>query len=79
MGGARLPQRLLGNLQGGSGPPLDALGVPWGGLGGARGALRKDFWKTGGLAQSIVSFYNVVYFGYHSGCCGTVRGARYQR
>ena len=69
----------LGDSLGELGPSLRALGEPWGGLRGPMGTLRAHFWKTDGIAKSLVSCYEVVFFGSPRGSWGALSGARSQR
>ena len=67
------PREALGGLGGGLGGPLGGLG---GHFGGPRGPFRGNFWRTGGLAKSLVLLYKWLHLGCPRGPGGTSREAR---
>ena len=72
----RAPRGLLGGLGGALGDPLGGLG---GHFGGPRGPFRGNFWRTGGLAKSLVLLYKLLHFGCPRGPGGTSGEARWRR
>ena len=75
--GPKSPLGAPGGSPGGHAAALwGALGGPCDGLGWPRGLLREHFWKTGGIATSLVLWYKVIQFWLSEGLLGKLEGSK---